>query len=161
VDGEEPVERLRVEELHPGPRQLGAHEQREHAAGEEEEDRRDEVLDPDHLVIGVHAEVVLPRVRAVPGVILGLRRLSERVVRPVVERADAGEKPSGAATSAETRTTTWVSRIGCQSANQRSSTTMPKPIAPKSTVIHAARIQPAPRSNRRALLLVGGAGVWL
>ena len=52
----------------------------------------DEVLDSDHLVIGVDAEVVLPRARAVAGVVLGPRRTADRVVGPVVERADAGEE---------------------------------------------------------------------
>ena len=49
----------------PGLRQLGADEHREHPAGQEEEDRGGEVLDPDHLVVGVDAEVVAPAVRAV------------------------------------------------------------------------------------------------
>ena len=61
VDGDEPVERLRVEELHARLRELGADEHREDAADDEEEDRRDEVLDADHLVVGVDAEVVAPR----------------------------------------------------------------------------------------------------
>ena len=93
VDGEEAVVRLRVEELNPRPRELRAYQHCEQPAGEEEEDRRREILDADHLVVGVDAEVVLPRARAVAGVVLGPRRLSERVVRPVVEGADAGEEP--------------------------------------------------------------------
>src|SRR6266496_6718473 len=67
-------------------------------------------------------------------------------------------KPSGAATSSEMRMIGGVSRIGCQLPHHRSRTTMPKPIAAKSTLIHAARIQPAPRSSRRALPRVGGSG---
>ena len=73
-DGEEAVVRLRVDELHPGLRELGAHEHRQQAADEEEEDRRDDVLDADHLVVGVDAEVVAPAVRAVARVVLGRRR---------------------------------------------------------------------------------------
>src|SRR5207245_761589 len=37
-------------------------------------------------------EVVAPGARPVAGVVFGSRRVSERVVRPVVERADAGEE---------------------------------------------------------------------
>ena len=44
----------------PGSRQLGAHEHRHKAGGDEEEDRRDDVLDADHLVVGVDPEVVAP-----------------------------------------------------------------------------------------------------
>ena len=58
----------------------------------EEDDRRDDVLDPDHLVVGVDAEVVAPRPRAVPRVILGARRPARGVVGPVVEAAEAGEE---------------------------------------------------------------------
>ena len=116
----------------PGLRELGADEHREHAAGEEEEDRRDEVLDADHLVVGVDAEVVLPALRAVAGVVLGPRRLAERVVHPVVEGADAGEEAERRRRrAAETRTIGCQSRIGCQPPHQRSTTTIPKPIAPK------------------------------
>ena len=86
------VEGLRVEELVARLCELGAEEHREHAAGAEEEDRRDEVLDTDHLVVGVDAEVVLPRARTVTGVILGPRRATTHVVQPVVEPADAGEE---------------------------------------------------------------------
>ena len=92
VDGEEAVEGLRVEELHARLRELGAHQHREQAADQEEDDRRDEVLHADHLVIGVDAEVVLPAVRAVRRVILRARRLAEGVVDPVVERAEPGEE---------------------------------------------------------------------
>ena len=70
----EDVERLRVEVLVARLRELGAEEHREEAADAEEDDRRDEVLDADHLVVGVDAEVVAPRARAVAGVVLGARR---------------------------------------------------------------------------------------
>ena len=80
--------------LEPGDelRQLGAHEHREHSAGEEEEDRRRDVLDPDHLVIGVDPEVVRPAASAVTRVIFGLRGLAEGPREPVVERAEPGEE---------------------------------------------------------------------
>src|SRR5437667_73125 len=75
--------------------------------------------------------------------------------------ANAGitdRKIIGAATSSATRTIGGVSRMGCQFPHQRSTTTMPRPIAPSRTLIQAARIQPAPRSSRRAVLRVGGVG---
>ena len=86
------VERLRVEELVARLRELGAEEHREHAADAEEDDRRDDVLDADHLVVGVDAEVVAPRLRTVTRVILGPRRAAARVVEPVVEPAEADEE---------------------------------------------------------------------
>ena len=55
---------------------------------DEEEERRDEVLDADHLVVGVDAEVVAPAGGAVAGVVLGPRRAAADVVEPVVEGAD-------------------------------------------------------------------------
>ncbi len=60
--------------------------------GEEEEDRRHEVLDSDHLVVGVDPEVVAPAAGAVAGVVLGLGRVAEAVLDPVVEGADAGQE---------------------------------------------------------------------
>ena len=51
-----------------------------------------EVLDADHLVVGVDAEVVLPARRAVGRVILRSRLAAERVVDPVVERAETCEE---------------------------------------------------------------------
>ncbi len=92
VDGEEPVERLVVHELHPRPGELGAHDHREEAAREQEEDVGDEVLDPDHLVVGVHPEVVAPRAGSVAGVVLGLGRLPDRPAHPVVEASDPGQE---------------------------------------------------------------------
>ena len=61
-------------------------------ADDEEEERRDEVLDPDHLVVGVDPEVVRPAVGAVARVVLGERRPAGDPVEPVVERADPGEE---------------------------------------------------------------------
>ena len=54
-----------VQELHARLGELGADQHRQQAADEEEEERGDRVLDPDHLVVGVDAEVVAPAVRAV------------------------------------------------------------------------------------------------
>ena len=92
VDAEQPVVGVRVHELHPGRRQLGAHDHRQQAAEQHEEERGDDVLDADHLVVGVDAEVVLPRVRAVPGMVLRARRAARHVIDPVVEGADPDEE---------------------------------------------------------------------
>ena len=86
------VERLRVEVLVARLRELRAEEHREEAADAEEDDRRDEVLDADHLVVGVDAEVVAPGAGAVAGVVVDPRRPAARVVGPVVEAADPGEE---------------------------------------------------------------------
>ena len=69
----------------------------EQAADHEEDERGDQVLDADHLVVGVDLEVVLPRVRAVVGVILVLRRgAADQVAPPVVPAADPdGEADAG------------------------------------------------------------------
>jgi len=67
---DEDVERLRVEVLVARLSELGAEEHREQAADAEEDDRRDDVLDPDHLVVGVDPEVVAPRLRAVTRVVV-------------------------------------------------------------------------------------------
>src|SRR5262249_10531733 len=56
------------------------------------EDRRHEVLDADHLVVGVDAEVVAPALGAVARVVLSAGRAAEHVVHPVVEGADAREE---------------------------------------------------------------------
>ena len=79
-------------ELHPGLRQLGAHQHGQRAAHEQEEERGDRVLDADHLVVGVHAEVVLPRARAVARVVLGHRGSAGGPAEPVVEGPDADEE---------------------------------------------------------------------
>src|SRR5256885_5720503 len=55
---------------------------------QEEHDRRDEVLNADHLVVGVDPEVVAPGARPVTRVVFGARRVPEGVIRPVVERAE-------------------------------------------------------------------------
>ena len=60
VDAEEAVVRVRVHELAARRGQLGADHHRQQAADEHEEERRDDVLDADHLVIGVDPEVVAP-----------------------------------------------------------------------------------------------------
>ena len=63
------------------------------AADDEEEERRHEVLDADHLVVGVDLEVVAPAVRAVARVVVHARRAARDVVEPVVEGSDSGEEP--------------------------------------------------------------------
>src|SRR5215467_11368928 len=70
-------------------------------------------------------------------------------------------KPIGAATSAETRTSGSVRRIGCQPAPQRTSTTIPKPIPPKRTNIQAPRRSPGPRNSRRTPPPVGLGAWWI
>ena len=93
VHRDEAVERLRVDELHSRLRQLGPEDHRHQPAEDEEDERRHEVLDPDHLVVGVDLEVVLPDVGAVVGVVVGPRRPAGDPVQPVVERAEAEQEP--------------------------------------------------------------------
>src|SRR5436189_198376 len=50
------------------------------------------------------------------------------------------------------------SSSGCQPPHQRSTTTRPNPNPARSSVIHAARIQPGPSRYRLARLRCGGAG---
>ena len=92
VHGHETVERLGVDDLRSGVRELGAEDHGQQSTDEEEEEARDDVLHADDLVVGVDAEVVLPAPRAVPGVILRRRRAPDGVAGPVVEGADAGEE---------------------------------------------------------------------
>src|SRR5436190_15385228 len=68
-------------------------------------------------------------------------------------------KPTGAATSSETRTSGCQSSSGCQPPHQRKRHTSPKPMPPKSGVIQSARTNPGPRSSLRAPPRLGGA-VW-
>ena len=89
---EQPVEGVRVHELRARLRQLGAHDHRHQPAEDEEEEGGDDVLDPDHLVIGVHPEVVLPGVGAVARVVLGDRGSAGGPAEPVVEAADADDE---------------------------------------------------------------------
>ena len=65
VHRDEAVEGLRVDELQPRLRQLGAEDHRHQPADDEEDERRGDVLDADHLVVGVDTEVVPPAVGAV------------------------------------------------------------------------------------------------
>ena len=76
----------------PGLGELGADQHRDQAADEEEEEGGDDVLDPDHLVIGVELEVVAPDCRAVLGVVLGDRRRAGGPAEPVVEGAEADQE---------------------------------------------------------------------
>ena len=67
-------------------------------------------------------------------------------------------KPSGAAVRNATTTTTFHSQAGAQPASEREPSTIARPIAQKSGVVHSARYQPGavslcqPRGG-------GGAGV--
>ena len=92
VHRDQAVEGLVVDELHPRAGELGAEDHRHQPGGDEEEDRRHEVLDPDHLVVGVRAEIVGPGAPAVRRVVLRLGRRPDRVADPVVERPDPGEE---------------------------------------------------------------------
>src|SRR6185437_6770674 len=85
-------EGLRVEVLVARARELGAEEHRQEAADEEEDDGRDDVLDADHLVVGVDPEVVAPAAGAVTRVILGPARAAGGVVGPVVEAAEPDQE---------------------------------------------------------------------
>ena len=85
----EPVERLRVDELDARLGELRAHEERQQAGDREEGERRDQVLDADHLVVGVDPEVVLPGVGAVAGVVLRPRRADPRSSRTSSRRLRA------------------------------------------------------------------------
>ena len=113
VHREEAVVGLRVEVLRPRLRELRADDHRQQAAGEQEEDRRHQVLDPDHLVVGVDAEVVPPAVRAVAGVVFGRGGRADRPADPVVEGADARRGTRGEPrVSAPTRMMIRQSQIG-------------------------------------------------
>ncbi len=103
VHRDEAVEGLVVDELHARPRELGAEEHRHHPAGDEEDDRRDEVLDPDHLVVGVRAEVVRPGLAAVARVVLGHGRRADRVPRPSSRSSRARRGSRSAPRSASRR----------------------------------------------------------
>src|SRR5436309_1727108 len=83
---------LGSEELHPGLGELSAHQHRQQAADEQEEERGNRVLDADHLVVGVDAEVVAPRAGAVGRMVLGPRRPSRRPVKPVVAGPDPDQE---------------------------------------------------------------------
>ena len=74
--------------------QLEAHEHREGPGDQEQEERRDEVLDPDHLVVGCETEVATPVAGgAVRSVLLFLIDLAaRRPGEPHPEGADAGQK---------------------------------------------------------------------
>ena len=54
----------------PGGGQLGPDQHGQQAADEDEEERDADVLDADHLVVGVELEVVLPAGGAVVGVVI-------------------------------------------------------------------------------------------
>ena len=92
VDREDAVVLLGGQELHPRLGELDADQHRQQAADEQEEERGDRVLDPDHLVVGVDAEVVAPAVGAVAGVVLGPGQPARRPVEPVVAGPDPDQE---------------------------------------------------------------------
>jgi hypothetical protein len=71
---------------------LGSHEHRHQTRCDEEENGRYQVLDADHLVVGVDAEVVLPRMRPVARVVFRPCGPAGGPVGPVVEAADADQE---------------------------------------------------------------------
>ena len=142
-------------------RELGADEQREHPAGEEEEDRRDEVLDADHLVVGVDPEVVAPALGAVAGVVFRAGREAERVVHPVVEGADAGEEADrrGDEGGDEDERLGEEDRVpagGPRGCRRRSRSRSRR----RATNIHAPRRSPGPSSSRRTAPRDGPGACW-
>ena len=97
VHREQAVVGARREVLVARRRQLGADALGQRAADQEEDEGRAQVLHPDHLVVGVDLEVVLPGVGAVGGVILlDPVVLADQVAVPVVEAADADQEPDAA-----------------------------------------------------------------
>ena len=92
VDAEEAVVLLAVDELRARLGELGADRLRLQPAHQEEEEGQDDVLDADHLVIGVDPEVRLPAGVAVQRVVVVVDLAAEGVLRPEVEAADAGEE---------------------------------------------------------------------
>ena len=71
-----------------------------------------DVLDADHLVVGVDLEVVLPAVGAVARVVVHPGRASRDVVQPVVEGADPGQEAERAAVRKATTVITGQSQSG-------------------------------------------------
>ena len=90
---DEDVEGLWIEILVARARQLGAEEQGEKTADDEERHRRHQILRTDHLVIGVRPDVIPPGATAMHLHGFRSRRSSRVVVRPVVERADPDQQP--------------------------------------------------------------------
>ena len=161
VHGDEAVVGLRVHELHARLRELGAEEHRHQAAEREEDERRREVLDTDHLVVGVDLEVVLPVVRAVVGMVVRLRRPARDPVEPVVERADPEQEADRAHHQAadEHDDVPVVDGIPAREPANPGDEIQPgeeeqreAPGAPNEARAH----QEAPLSRRRAVTQVGG-----
>ena len=92
VDAEEPVVRVGVDELRPGAASSARISIASRPPTSMKKNEVHDVLDADHLVVGVDAEVVLPASRAVRGVVLGPRRPARCPVEPVVEGAEADEE---------------------------------------------------------------------
>ncbi len=168
VLGDEHVERLRVEVLVARTRQLGAEDEREQPADDEEGHRRDEVLHTDHLVVGVRAEVVAPAARPVPRVVLWPRRLAGVVVGPVVEGADANQEADRERSRSRSSRAVSRSRSGASCAQLRIRQAKPIQKKPNSGVVQSARSQPGPvkrcqpvGTRRWAVVAAGTVGVGM
>ena len=92
VRGEDRVVARGVDDLRPRLGELSADQHRQQATDEKEEEGGDDVLDPDHLVIGVEGEVVAPGGGAMARMVLGAGRLSQCPANPVGERAEADQE---------------------------------------------------------------------
>jgi hypothetical protein len=88
VGREQAVVDARIDELRARLGELGADQHRQQPADEEEEEGDADVLDPDHLVIGVEVQVIPPRIGAVVAVVVGDGRGAGRPAQPVVAAAD-------------------------------------------------------------------------
>jgi hypothetical protein len=93
VGREEAVIGAGIDQLGAGLCELGPDQHRQQAADEEEEEGGDDVLDPDHLVIGVEGQVVAPARGTVIGVVLGPGGSPQRPAEPVADRAEADQEP--------------------------------------------------------------------
>ena len=142
VDREHAVVLLGGQELHPRLGQLGADQHRQQAADEQEEERGDRVLDPDHLVVGVDAEVVAPAVGAVRGVVLGPGGLARRPVEPVVARPRGRQEEQRHGDQRDDRDRVAVDDRVVVHQRQRTSTVSPN-AKPKPSTSNSGRAVPA------------------
>ena len=82
--------------LHTGLGQLGAEHLGKQTTDEIHDEREDDVLDADHLVIGVELEVVPPRLRAVLRVVVRIELPTGDPGPPVIHTADADDEADAA-----------------------------------------------------------------
>ena len=154
----EPVEGLRVDELRARPRELGAEEHRQQPADDEEEERRHDVLDADHLVVGVDPEVVAPAASrrgssGRPGAVGAPDRVARSSSRsaPIPARKPSGSRVRNATVDDRPATPRAArSRSSQRKKQDEAERRSPK----KSGVIQGARSQPgaeqpAPAARRR------------